>query len=185
MNGHAGITRFNHRLPSDAAAGDNQLVPTRAPTLLAMLLIAPLISCAGTRGSRAPTHEQLVTDHLRGNYEQVLRWCPVILEDRGAEPGLSDWCLFGYPAALRLSLDTTHALEFMRTVCTDVTGRPRGDEDFRVFYVREVARWFALPMRWQKQDKALPRAVGATVDDFARVCRVSPRRVHHGLDTKI
>lgn len=185
MNGHACLTQINRLLRSRAASGDKQLVPVRAPTLITMLLIAPLISCAGVGSSRAPTHEQLVTDHLRGNYEQVLRWCPVILEDRGAEPGLSDWCLFGYPAALRLSLDTTHALEFVRTVCTDVTGQPRGDEAFRLFYVREVARWFALPMRWQKQDKALPRAVGATVDDFASVCRVSPRRVHHGLDTKI
>jgi hypothetical protein len=115
----------------------------------------------------------------------ALRWCPVILDDGGADPRLSDWCLFGYPAALRLSLDTPSAMGFMRSVCTDMTGKPRGDEDFRVFYVREVARWFALPMRWQKQDVALPRAVRATVHDFSEVCLVDPERVRAGLDTEL
>jgi hypothetical protein len=70
-------------------------------------------------------------------------------------------------------------------VCTDVTGKARGDEQFRVFYVREVARWFALPMRLQKQDIALPRAVRATVDDFSKVCLVDPEVVLSGLDTTL
>ena len=92
---------------------------------------------------------------MQGHYDQVVFWCPVILEAPGADPEISDWCLFGYPAALRLSLDTAGAGGFMHSVCVDVSGAPRGDENFRVFYVREVARWIALPMRLQKQDAAL------------------------------
>jgi hypothetical protein len=151
----------------------------------ALLLALTLIGCAGSRPAKPPTHEALVNLHMQGKYDEVLRWCPVILEDSGADPRLSDWCLFGYPAALRLSLDTPSALGFMRSVCTDVTGKPRGDEDFRVFYVRQVARWFALPMRLQKQDVALPRAVQATVLEFSEVCLVDPERVHAGLDTEL
>src|SRR5262245_21531100 len=122
---------------------------------------------------------------MQGKYEEVLRWCPVILEAPGADPEISDWCLFGYPAALRLSLDTAGARGFMRSACLDVTGKPRGDEQFRVFYVREVARWFALPMRLQKQEVALPRAVAATVEDFSKICLVDPEVVRAGLDTKL
>jgi hypothetical protein len=151
----------------------------------ALLLSLMLTGCAGARAVKPPTHEQLVNHHMQGNYAEVLHWCPVILEASGADPRLSDWCLFGYPAALRLSLDTPGALGFMRSVCTDVTGEPRGDEEFRVFYVREVARWFALPMRLQKQDVALPRAVRATVHDFSKVCLVDPERVQAGLDTTL
>lgn len=150
-----------------------------------LLLTLTLIGCAGSRPPRPPTHEELVNHHMQGKYDEVLRWCPLILDDAGSNPRLSDWCLFGYPAALRLSLDTPSALGFMRSVCTDMTGKPQGDEDFRVFYVREVARWFALPMRYQKQDVALPRAVRATVQDFSKVCLVDPERVQAGLETEL
>lgn len=153
-------------------------------TVLLSSLLA-LTGCAAARTVRPPTHEQLVNDHMQGKYDEVLHWCPVILDAPGADPRLSDWCLFGYPAALRLSLDTPGALGFMRSACTDVTGKPQGDEEFRVFYVREVARWFALPMRLQKQDAALPRAVRATIDDFSEVCLVDPERVLEGLDTTL
>jgi hypothetical protein len=122
---------------------------------------------------------------MQGDYGEVVRWCPVILDAPGADPRLSDWCLFGYPAALRLSLDTHRAQGFVRSVCTDLAGEPRGDEEFRVFYVREVTRWFALPMRLQKQDATLPRAVRATVADFSEVCLVDPEVVRAGLDTSL
>jgi hypothetical protein len=154
---------------------------SRGPLLSTLLLLG----CASARTPRPPTHEQLVNHHMQGKYDEVVRWCPVILDAQGADPRLSDWCLFGYPAALRLSLDTTAALGFVRSVCTDVTGEARGDENFRVFYVREVTRWVALPMRLQKQDVALPRAVNATVHDYSEVCLVDPQAVRAGLDTTL
>jgi hypothetical protein len=151
------------------------------PALAALALVA----CASAGARRPPGHEALVNAHMQGNYEQVLRWCPVILEDSGADPAQSDWCLFGYPAALRLALDSEGALGFMRSVCTDLAGHPSGDEAFRVFYVREVARWFALPMRMQKRDATLPRALRSTVNEFSEVCLVDPEAVRVGLDTHL
>lgn len=153
---------------------------------LGSLVVVVALGCAaGNKDVKPPTHEQLVNHHMQGDYAEVLRWCPRILDDRGAEPSLSDWCLFGYPAALRLSLDSARAELFMRTVCTDMAGAAQGDEAFRVFYVREVARWFALPMRLQKQDAQLDRAVYSTVAEFSAVCQVDPEAVYAGLDTQL
>ena len=122
---------------------------------------------------------------MQGNYAEVVRWCPLIIDAPGADPRLSDWCLFGYPAALRLSLDTPAALAFVRSVCTDLSGKARGHADFRVFYVREVTRWVALPMRLQKQDAVLSRAVRATMQDYGEICQVDPEVVRAGLDTSL
>ena len=143
-------------------------------------------ACANQRtGSRAPDHEALVNAHMRGDYGEVLDWCPVLLEDPGADPAVSDWCLFGYPAALRLALDNEAAVVFMRTACTDLTGKVVGDEDFRVFFVREVARWLALPLRHQGLDATLPRAVRSVVQEFSGICQVEADAVARGLDTQI
>lgn len=150
-----------------------------------VLALAGLLGCAASTSSQPPNHEALVNEHMKGNYAEVLRWCPMILDDPGADPVQSDWCLFGYPAALRLSLDTDSALLFMRTVCTDLAGHAVGKQSFREFYVREVARWFALPMRLQNQDALLPRAVEATVADFSAACLVDPETVGRGLDTRL
>lgn len=154
-------------------------------TLAALGLGLAVAACAAPGRSRPPGHEALVNEHMLGNYEAVLRWCPVILEDPGADPAQSDWCLFGYPAALRLALDSENALGFVRSMCTDLAGQPRGDEEFRVFYVREVARWLALPMRMQKRDATLARAVRSSIEDFSEVCRVTPAAVLVGLDTQL
>ncbi|PRP89944.1 hypothetical protein ENSA5_69450 [Enhygromyxa salina] len=150
-----------------------------------LILAIALLGCAPGRPSRPPTHEELVVDHMEGDYGEVLRWCPVILDDPGADEPRADWCLFGYPAALRLALETERALAFVRSVCTDMTGRPDGDEDFRTFYVREVARWFALPLRLQRQDEGLTRALRGAVTDFSEVCQVDAQEVYFGLDTEL
>jgi len=136
-----------------------------------------LLACTPSERTRPPTHEELVNHHVQGKYEEVLAWCPRILDDRGAEQGVSDWCLFAYPAAMRLALDTSGALSFVRAMCRDLAGQPKGDQAFREFYVAETARWFALPMRLQGQLAALPRAVEAAVDDFGEACAVDPERV--------
>lgn len=158
------------------------------PTLAAGLLVwscTNLLGCASQRESRPPTHAELVVDHMQGDYAEVLRWCPVILGDRGADPAVSDWCLFGYPAALRLTLDTDEALSFMRLVCTDMTTGSLAEPSFRRFYVREVARWYALPMRMQREDRALARGLPATVEAFSGACEVDPTLVYVTLDTKL
>lgn len=154
------------------------------PAVLAAT-VTVLLACAPSRSSRPPTHEELVNRHVQGKYAQVLAWCPLILDDRGAEPGVSDWCLFAYPAAMRLSLDTAGALGFVRAMCRDLAGQPKGDEAFREFYVAETARWFALPMRVQGQDLQLGRAVEAAVHDFGEACAVDPGRVLPMVDTKL
>ena len=153
--------------------------------LLAWCCCANVFGCASERLSRPPTHDELVVDHMRGDYAEVLHWCPVILGDRGADPALSDWCLFGYPAALRLTLDTEQALHFMGMVCTDVTSGSLADPAFRTFYVREVARWVALPMRHQRQSRALARGLRATVEAFSEACELDPELVYVDLDTEI
>jgi hypothetical protein len=153
--------------------------------LIATLLGSNVFGCASDRSSSPPTHDELVVDHMQGNYEAVLRWCPVILGDRGADPALSDWCLFGYPAALRLTLATEQALNFMEMACTDVARASLADEAFRTFYVREVARWYALPMRLQRQENALARGLGPTVEAFSEACKVDPELVYADLNTTL
>jgi hypothetical protein len=153
--------------------------------LIIALVGANVLGCASDRPSRPPTHDELVVDHMQGNYAEVLRWCPVILGDRGADPAQSDWCLFGYPAALRLTLATEQALNFMGMVCTDVASGSLADEAFRSFYVREVARWYALPMRLQRQERALARGLRSTVEAFSEACKVDPELVSVDLNTEL
>ena len=132
-----------------------------------------------------PTHDELVLDHMRGRYVEVLRWCPRIVEDAGADPAQSDWCLFGYPAALWLNFETKASVAFVRTVCTDLTGSPRGEESFRRFYVGEVVRWYALPLRLEGEDEALMRSLPATVELLSAACFVDPAQVNANLDTEL
>lgn len=173
---------------AEVTAGENLFVrssPTLAAGLLASLIGAGSFGCARERASRPPTHDELVIEHMQGNYAEVLRWCPVILGDRGADPAQSDWCLFGYPAALRLTLNTEQALRFMGMVCTDMTGGSLADPAFRSFYVREVARWYALPMRLQRQKRALARGLPGAVEAFSEACKVDPALVLVELDTEL
>ena len=146
---------------------------------------AMLLACTPSTSTRPPTHEALVNHHLQGKYGEVLTWCPRFIDDPGAEPGVSDWCLFAYPAAMRLSLDTEGALSFVRAMCRDFAGQPQGDEAFRELYVAETARWFALPMRLQKQDAQLVRAVASAVEDFGEACAVDSERVLPRVDTDL
>ncbi|PRQ06594.1 hypothetical protein ENSA7_36970 [Enhygromyxa salina] len=153
--------------------------------LLGVIAAGNTAGCARGAASRPPTHEELVTDHMQGDYAEVLRWCPVILGDRGADPAQSDWCLFGYPAALRLTLDAERARSFMGRVCTDASGGSPADPAFRVAYVREVARWYALPMRMQGQDSALARGFGVTVQALSAACSVDPELVLADVDIEL
>lgn len=162
-----------------------RLTPSLRSGLIAWVVGVSTFGCATERPSRPPTHDELVVEHMQGNYAEVLRWCPLILADRGADPALSDWCLFGYPAALRLTLDTEQALTFMTRVCTDAKRPGLADESFRSFYVREVARWVALPMRLQRQERALARGLRATVEAFGGACQVNPELVYLQLDTEL
>lgn len=146
---------------------------------------AMLFACTSIRSGRPPTHEALVNHHIQGKYAEVTRWCSAVLEDRGAEPALSDWCLFAYPAAMRLSLDTEGALAFVRAMCRDMAGLPKGDAEFRELYVAETTRWVALPMRFQGQDRHIGRAVVAAVSEFGEACAVEPDRVERMVDTTL
>jgi hypothetical protein len=150
-----------------------------------MIMGGNTLGCASARDSRPPTHDELVVEHMQGNYAAVLRWCPVVLADPGADPAQSDWCLFGYPAALRLSLDTERSLSFMTMVCTDRTSGSLADPAFRIFYVREVARWYALPLRLQRQERALARGLRPTLEAFSGACSVDPELVLVDLDTAL
>lgn len=143
------------------------------------------LACRPKDRTVAPSHDELVTDHMQGRYVEVLRWCPRIVEDAGADPAQSDWCLFGYPAALWLNLETKASLAFVRSVCTDLSGSARGHAEFRIFYVREVVRWYALPLRLGGEDRALMRALPATVEVLSAACFVDPAAVHSGLDTEL
>lgn len=151
----------------------------------ASLLTVLLLGCHPGSGSRPPTHKELVNLHLDGHYSHVIAWCPVVLEDSGAAPALSDWCMFAYPAAMRLALDTKGAVGFIRAVCQDITGEPKGDLDFREFYVGQAARWVALPLRVQGRDQQIERALSATVAEFSHVCAVEANKVRSGIDTRI
>ncbi|KIG15658.1 hypothetical protein DB30_05406 [Enhygromyxa salina] len=156
-----------------------------AAALIGVAFAGTTAACARPPATNPPTHEALVTEHMQGNYAAVLRWCPMILADRGADPAQSSWCLFGYPAALRLTLDTEQALKFIGRVCTDTSSAALADPGFRTSYVREVARWYALPMRLQRQDRALARGLPATVAAFSEACQVDPVLVSTGLDTAL
>ena len=166
------------------------VLATPIATTSSVFALAMSVAVAASLGCRVgqtqvPSHDELVTDHMQGRYAEVLRWCPEIVEDIGADPAQSDWCLFGYPAATWLSRDREAALAFMRNVCTDLAGSPRGDASFRIFYVGEVARWYALPLRMQNRDKALERVLRATIEQLSAVCFVDPEEVERGLDTKL
>lgn len=153
----------------------------RAP---AWLLAALCLACSPSAGSRPPTHEELVTHHLQGDYAEVIAWCPVVLENGDSSPALANWCMFGYPAALRLSLDAQASLTFVRTVCRDVTGQPKGELKFREFFVEEASRWVALPMRMQDRMQEMQRGLDATISDFAEVCAVEPAPIRRQIDTR-
>lgn len=153
--------------------------------MILFVTVAVGLGCAPRPRSEVPSHDELVTDHMSGRYAEVVRWCPQILDDSGADPAQSDWCLFGYPAALRLSLDSEGALAFVRSVCRDLTGAARGDREFRAFYAGEVARWLALPMRLQRQDAALERALPLAIQEIGAACLVDPAELEGGLDTRL
>ncbi len=136
-------------------------------------MIAALLTagCPASSRTHAPTLDELVDEHLEGNYEQVLYWCPAYLEDPSSQPRLSDWCLYGLPAAMWLSFDTTRAVAMLRAVCTDVpSGQLRGNQQFRMYYASEVVRWFALPLRAQRRDELLARARASMVEQVSAVC---------------
>jgi hypothetical protein len=143
--------------------------------LLGAALLLMLAGCRSASTTDPPTLDDLVGAHLEGDYERVLYWCPVYLEEPTVQPRLSDWCLYGLPAAMWLSFDTTRALGMLRAVCTDVpTGRLRGDEEFRMYYAGEVVRWFALPLRAQKREATLVRARDSMVEQISEVCGLDP-----------
>lgn len=152
-----------------------------------LVVVAALgLGCApAERGTNPPTHEQLVNHHLQGKYAEVISWCPVVLENGDSAPALSDWCMFAYPAALHLSLDTRGALAFVRTVCRDITGQPKGEQRFRDFYVEETSRWVGLPMRMQKREYELQRGLYDTIGVFSDVCSVDPEPIRRSIDTRI
>jgi hypothetical protein len=159
------------------------LTTLRKPTgpLFAVLLL--FAGCRASSTTTPPTLDDLVGAHLDGNYEEVLYWCPLYLDEPLEQPRLSDWCLYGLPAAMWLSFDTTRAIDMLRAVCTDVpTGTLRGDEQFRMYYVGEVVRWFALPLRIQKRDEILVRSRGSMVEQVSDVCGLDPAVVFMASD---
>ncbi|NVB37624.1 hypothetical protein G6O69_07255 [Pseudenhygromyxa sp. WMMC2535] len=158
---------------------------TQRLAALGLPAIFAALACAAPR-SRPPRHDELVQDHLDGDYHAVTYWCPQSLDDPGADPALADWCMYGLPAAMYLSLDSEAAMDFMRSVCLDTpSGQVQGSQEFRVFYVRETVRWIALPLRAQRQESALFRGVQAAVLDFSAACRVDPLVVSAKIDTTI
>lgn len=141
-------------------------------------MLALLAGCPASSATQPPTLDDLVGSHLDGNYEQVLYWCPLYLDEPLEQPRLSDWCLYGLPAAMWLSFDSTRALDMLRAVCMDVpSGTLRGDEQFRMYYAGEVVRWFALSLRAQKRETLLVRARDSMVDQISAVCGLDPNVV--------
>jgi hypothetical protein len=139
------------------------------------VLLVMLAGCSTATTTRPPTFDDLVSSHLDGDYEQVLYWCPAYLDEPHAEPRLSDWCLYGLPAAMWLAFDSERALGMMRAVCTDVpTGQLRGNQEFRMYYAGEVVRWFALSLRAQRREVTLVRARDSMVEQVSAVCGVDP-----------
>ncbi len=123
---------------------------------------------------------------MRGDYQDVLHWCPIIMRDADSDPRLSDWCMFGLPAAMWLSTDFERALGVARTVCVDApTGRVRASEEFRRFYVSEIVRWISLPMRAQKRDDDLLPQQVAALETFGKACEVDPAETGLMVDTTI
>ncbi len=134
-----------------------------------------LTGCSTPSKTNPPSFDGLISAHLDGDYEQVLYWCPAYLDSPVEQPRLSEWCLYGLPAAMWLAFDSTRALDMLRAVCTDVpTGELRGSEQFRMYYAGEVVRWFALPLRAQRRDELLLRSRDAMVEQVSKVCGLDP-----------
>ncbi|MCA9701519.1 MAG: hypothetical protein KC431_28625 [Myxococcales bacterium] len=153
-----------------------------------MLLLASAATSAACHrsSSKPPTHDELINAHLEGHYQEVLRWCPVMFDDPGSDARLAEWCLYGLPAAMRLTMDTKSAHDFVRTVCVDEpTGRVQGSQEFREYYVREASRWVALALRAQGRVETLGGALDSTMNDFSEACEVDAAVVAEGIDTKI
>lgn len=139
------------------------------------MLLVVLAGCSTTTTTRPPTFDDLVSSHLDGDYEQVIYWCPAYLDEPHAEPRLSEWCLYGLPAAMWLAFDSERALGMLRAVCTDVpTGQLRGNQEFRMYYAGEVVRWFALSLRAQRREVTLARARDSMVEQVSAVCGLDP-----------
>lgn len=147
------------------------------------LLVPLCLACTPKARTSVPTHEELVNDHLAGRYAEVITWCPRVLENGESNPAIADWCMFGYPAALHLGLDSKASLGFVRTVCQDITGQPKGEQAFREFYVEESARWIGLPLRMQGRERELDRALSATIESFAELCSVDAGAIRRHVDT--
>lgn len=151
-------------------------------------LALPLFAagCAHRVPLEPPGLEALVEAHLQGHYGDVIAWCPAYLDDPSASPRLADWCLYGLPAAMWLSLDQDAALALMRVVCTDIpSGRLRGDDHFRTYYAGEVVRWFSLPLRVQGQQSALVVGTRVVVEQASAICGADPRLVAVAGDSTI
>lgn len=161
-------------------------VATR-PLPAALLLLALAASgCAHRVPSEPPGFEALIEAHLHGHYDDVITWCPAYLDDPNSQPRLADWCLYGLPAAMWLSLDQDAALDIMRVVCTDVSsGALRGDDRFRTYYAGEVVRWVALPLRVQGQTSALAVGPGVVIEYASEICGADPRLVALASDSTI
>lgn len=161
---------------------------SRAGLLGTVLLLACAAASAACHraSSRPPTHDELINAHLEGDYQEVLRWCPVMFDDPDSDARLSEWCLYGLPAAMRLAMDTKSAHDFVRTVCVDEpTGRVQGSQEFREYYVREASRWVALALRAQGRVETLGGALESTMADFSEACEVDAAVVAEGIDTQI
>jgi hypothetical protein len=150
-------------------------LPKLAGLAIGLLLLA---GCTNPRATQPPDLDGLVNSHLDGRYEEVLRWCPHYLAEPLSEPRATDWCLYGLPAAMWLTLDTAGALDMLGVVCTDVpTGKLRGTDEFRSYYASEVVRWFAMPLRLQKRDELLVQARAEVVEQVSELCGLDPQSV--------
>lgn len=158
----------------------------RLATCLAGLALAGSALACRPSPSVPPDRQALVTAHLQGDYSEVLHWCPRMLYETTIDRQVTDWCVYGLPAAMRLSLDSAAANEFVHNMCVDPpSGMTKGSDDFRAYYVREVARWVALPLRAQKLERNLDAAVDASLTDFSAACEIDPATAREGLETTI
>lgn len=157
--------------------------PSSRVGLLALIATLLVGGCAGRWSNEPPSRERLITAHLEGRYETVLEWCPTYLADALNQPRLSDWCLYGLPAAMWLADDSEHALTFVRVVCTDIpTGRLRGDDEFRTHYASEVVRWVAMSLRAQDHEPRLVALRPAMIEQISETCGTNPRMLARAAD---